>query len=405
MRTAIVLASLISFSPLLTSAQELESLGGVRLVLDRGSARSLATGSTGIAARRGDLAAINPAAIAGAARSFSADWGRHTIEGRYIGDGDLRTVGVESTTSRIRSASLTLPLAGLTWSLFYDQPLDVSHSTVPAFAGATSAPFFVCEGRLSATSCDAPSVLYNVPVTWPLDISLDLQRYGAAAAWSRGPVSVGASLRQERLRQESVFSPSILSTYAGTAETSDDTSLTWGAGLTWELSSALRVGATYSSGGSFAGSRTFSANTAQTIEFRTPPSAGVGVSFEPLPQLTLMADVVRVQYSEMMHEERNVFPQGSELGYADVDELHAGAEYRAGKLALRAGWWRDPAHGLAIRNGVTPPPPFDYAPAILDSDQDHLTAGIGYGEKTRLDASIDRSARSTQVAVGIATTF
>jgi len=32
--------------------------------------------------------------------------------------------------------------------------------------------------------------------------------------------------------------------------------------------------------------------------------------------------------------------------YPDVTEFHAGVEYRIGSVALRGGWWRDPAHGL-----------------------------------------------------------
>ena len=108
---------------------------------------------------------------------------------------------------------------------------------------------------------------------------------------------------------------------------------------------------------------------------------------------------------EMMHGNRNVFPQQSELGYPDVTELHAGAEYRAGKYALRAGWWRDPAHALAIRNGVMPPPPFHYLVAADDPTENHVTAGLSYGEKTRFDASIDRGSRSTRVAFGVSTAF
>ena len=406
MRRSAIVSLLLTLVPVVAFAQEIESLAGVRLVFDRASARSLAIGATGVASRHGDLAAINPAAIAGAPRSLSIEMSDRTIEGRYVADTDLNTIGIESSTRGIHSASLTLPIAGLTWSLFYDQPLDVEHSTASAFGSGARAQFFVCDGRLSATFCERTPLELNIPATFPIDVALQLQRYGAAAAWSRGPVALGASLSHERFRQESVFTQTIAGPpYAGTAESIDDSVLTWGAGLTWDLTSSARIGASYSSGGAFAGARTFVENAAQSIEFRTPPSLGVGVSFDPLPQLTLSADAVRVEYSRMMHDRRSTFPQQSELGFPDVTELHAGAEYRTGKVALRAGWWRDPAHALAILNGVEPPPPFDYVQAIVDSDEDHVTAGIGYGERVRFDAAVDRGARSTRVALGVSTTF
>lgn len=405
MRKPAILCILLTLVPVVAVAQEIESLAGVRLVFDHASARSLATGSTGMASRQGDAAAVNPAAIAGAPRSFSIEMSDRTIEGRYVSDSNLNTIGIESSTGGVRSASLTLPMAGLTWSLFYDRPLDVEHSTASAFVSANRAAFFVCEGRLSATSCDRTPVELNVPATFPIDVALQLQRYGAAAAWSRGPVAFGASLRQERFRQESIFTPSFFGPSPGTAESTDDSALTWGAGLTWDVTSRARIGASYSSGGAFTGVRTFVENEPRSIEFRTPPSLGVGVSFDPLPQLTLSADAVRVEYSRMMHDRRSTFPQGSEIGFSDVTELHAGAEYRTGKVALRAGWWRDPAHALAVRNGIEPPPPLEYVLAIVDADEDHVTAGIGYGEKVRFDAAVDRGKYSTRVALGVSTTF
>ena len=408
MRTRDLLATLLTLSSTCAIAQEAESLAGVRLRFDRGSTRSLALGSTGIASKQTDLATINPAAVAGARRSLSVDWGRRAMEGRYVGDATLNEIDAESSTRGVRSASLILPFAGLTWALAYDSPLDISHSTVSLFDDARIESFFVCGGKLSPTSCDSPMVVFNAPVTLPIEAELELRRYGVTAAWSNGPFAAGATIRQERLRQRTVFtgpiSPSHES-YAGPAETTDDADIAWGAGATWDVTPKVRVGATYSSGGAFAGSRTFADGSLQETEFRTPPSAGIGVSFDPVKNLTLAIDAVRVQYSEMMHDRRNVFPQGSELGYADVDEIHVGAEYRSGPFALRAGWWRDPAHALALRNTIGPPPPFHYAQGIVDDDDDHVTAGIGFGSRTRLDASVDRSSRTTQVALGISTTF
>lgn len=403
MRTILMTLALLLI-PCLASAQEIGSIAGVRLTFDRAGARSLALGSTGIAMKDASLATTNPAAIAGSSRSFSIETSRRSMEGRYILDDALHTLGIDSSTSDIRSATLTMPIGGLTWSFFYDQPLDVHHSTGAAFASRSQGGFFICDGHPSTAPCNQPVVLLDFPATLPVDVRLRLQRYGAAAAWTSGPLAAGASVRREHFRQEDAFIPE-LAGYPGVGEAVDDTKLTWSGGATWSFGAAARIGATYSSGGSFAGQRTFFNESPRPIEFRTPPSIGAGVSIDPLPQLTLAADAVRVRYSVMMHDKRDLFLDRTKIGYPDVTELHAGAEYRIGGIALRAGWWRDPAHALANQNGVFPPPPFDYLYTILDSTENHLTAGLGIGSKTRFDASIDHSARSTQVAFGLGSSF
>lgn len=408
MRTTLTTITLLL--ALTLSAQEIESIAGARITFDRAGARSLGMGSTGIAAKDASLASTNPAAIAGAPRSLSIETRRRSLEGRYISDASLNTIGVDSSTNGINAASLTFPMSGLTWSLFYDKPLDVHHSTEPAYANVSQnpnswqSPFFICEGRPSVTPCNSPQVMLDLPMTFPVDARLRLQRHGAAAAWTRGPLAVGASVRRDHFTQQTAFLPN-LGPNSGVAENVDDTATTWSGGATWSFGPAARIGASYSSGGAFAGARTFAFDPARALEFRTPASIGAGISIDPLPQLTIAADALRVNYSAMMHDQRSTFPQGSQLGYPDVTELHAGAEYRLGGVALRAGWWRDPAHALEVRNGIQPPPPFTAIAGILDTTENHVTAGIGFGTKMRFDASIDRSLRTTRLGFGVTTTF
>lgn len=124
-----LLLLLLVVTSLTATAQEIESLAGVRFTLDRAGARSLAMGSTAITSTDASAVAANPAAIAGAPRSFSIEQRRRTMEGRYVVDTNLSTIGIESETSGIRSAFLVVPAAGLTWAVSYDEPLDVEHST------------------------------------------------------------------------------------------------------------------------------------------------------------------------------------------------------------------------------------------------------------------------------------
>lgn len=408
MRTKILLAALLALHPVMTAAQELESIAGVRLNFDRAGTRALGMGATGIATKSSDDVTMNPASIAGAEKSLSLELSRNTMESRYVSDKDLHTVGLDSTATGLHNVSLTYPMAGWTWALFYEEPIEVDHSTRPAFVNGSSAGLLVCDGHLvPANACNGPEVYFNLPATFPIDSKLSLQRYGAAAAWSRGPVAFGAALRREHLRQDAVnvFTlPLLFFTYPGPSETTDDSAYTWSAGLTWDVTPRTRAGASYSSGGSFTGARTAPESSDRPIEFRTPPTAGFGLSFDPIPQLTLAADVVRVQYSAMMHGGRNFVLPDTQIGYPDVTEWHAGAEYRLGTVSLRAGWWRDPDHALSVSSGPLLPP-LQYVAAIVHSDEDHLTAGLGIGGKTRLDASVDRSARSTRLALGVSTKF
>lgn len=401
----LLLASLLAAVTFPLAAQEIESLAGVRLNFDRPGTRELGMGSAGIAVAGANGAMTNPASIAGQGRSLSIEGGRRTMEGSYFGNEQLDTVGVDSSTRGIESAAVTMPWGGLTWSFTRDEPVDVDHSTVPAFTGASAGAFFICDGRVSASFCNSTPSEFNLPATFPIDAKLRLQRYGATAAWSSGPFAVGASLRRETLRQESAFTSAGVVATSGTAETIDDSALTWSGGATWAAGKRVRFGATYVSGASFAGERRFLDSGPQAIEFRTPASLGAGIAIEALPNLTIAADARRVEYSAMMHDRRALNPDQSVIGYSDVTEVHAGGEYRSGRLALRAGWWRDPAHALSIRNGIEPPTPLHYIAAIDDADEDHLTAGIGYGEKTRLEAAVDRSDRSTRVLFGVSTTF
>ncbi|HVR40960.1 MAG TPA: hypothetical protein VMU84_17845 [Thermoanaerobaculia bacterium] len=393
-----ILAVALLLIPLATHAQEIESLAGVRLTFENAGARALAMGSTGKA---------NPADIAGAKRSFALESRRRTIEGRYFSDASLNTTGIDSTTNGVSSASLIVPMPHTTWAFFYEEPMNVEHSTASAFNKSSQASvFFLCNARLSATPC-GPAVYFPTPVTYPLDTSLRLQRYGVTTAWSRGPLAIGASVRYERFHQKSafVFSNLVVAAPAGVDETTNDSDTTYSAGATWKLSKNARIGASYASGGAFAGTRTFAPDFVRPIEFRTPSTLRGNVAIDVLPQLTLAADVVRVAYSEMVHSRRDLFPQGAELGYEDATELHAGAEYRIGNVAMRTGWWRDPAHALTSLNGLDAPPPFTIAAGIINEAENHVTAGIGFGGKTRFDAAIDRGSRSTNVVMGVTTTF
>jgi hypothetical protein len=89
------------------------------------------------------------------------------------------------------------------------------------------------------------------------------------------------------------------------------------------------------------------------------------------------------------------------LPYRDVTELHAGAEYTLpGRtpIAIRAGWWRDPAHSGAFAERPL-------STIAGETDEDHLTIGAGLLlGPARLDVSVDHADDSGNRRAAIALT-
>ncbi len=388
MRLQTTVLTLALFTALSLSGQEIESVAGVRFTFATPGARSLGMGGTSVAATDAASAAANPATIDGSGRAASVELRRNEIEGRYYANTSLDTVGQSSTTSGISSAFVTVPFNRGALAFAYDEPLNVDHSTVPLFNGD-------------------PAQEATLPATLPANATLSLRRYSTSAAWSVGPLALGASARYERFRQNSSFvaSSSSFFPFESVTEQTDAGDWTWSGGAVWKIAERARIGVSYSSGGRFDGTRSFPVAAPQSIEFRTPSSARAGIEFAATPSFTIAAEAVHVAYSEMLQSNRHTFPQGSEYAMADVTEPHAGIEWRHGNLALRAGWWRDPAHALQITNGVVPPTPLNYVTGIVNQSENHVTAGIGYGDTTRFEAAVDRGTYSTRISAGIVSRF
>jgi len=126
---------------------------------------------------------------------------------------------------------------------------------------------------------------------------------------------------------------------------------------------------------------------------KVPDVYGVGLSWRPVPSLTIAADYNRIKYSQLARE-LVVLPAHAgatpdQFQIDDADEYHAGAEYVLDlggfPLALRAGYYFRPDHRFyytgndpAIRNMYHP-----------GEDEDIFSGGFGMvlGEKVQLDAA------------------
>lgn len=388
----------LSLLPFTSMAQEIETIAGIRIVFSTAGARS--TGMGRVSTLAGDTAASisNPAALAGTREQLSIEARRTSRESRYFTNSALDTTTHEFTSSAIGSVVVASNFYGATWALSYDEPLQemrpadhagMSRTTVPVRNGVPDPGCRVC-----------PTLEFRVPTSPNAPSSLRLRRYGAAMAKSVGGISVGASARLEDFRQDSSSSP-----FPGVRETSDDHAVTWTAGVLWMPASPLRLGASYASGARFGSIRHLPQNPDPwprlvSTEFRTPSSIRAGFEVTPFRSVTLAADAVRIRYSEMMHERRELFA-GRPLSSPDVTEWHVGAEYRVGAVALRGGWWLDPAHRIDT-GGAVPPSGLTEIILVPDEDENHFTLGIGVGRRVRFDAAIDRGSRGTAALIGIA---
>jgi hypothetical protein len=115
------------------------------------------------------------------------------------------------------------------------------------------------------------------------------------------------------------------------------------------------------------------------------------------------ADAVHITYSNLVDNFISINEDIRAIDKAykanDVTELHLGAEYFffLSKLpvAVRAGFWRDPAHAIEYRGPLQAPDAV--AAAILypkGTNQNHVSIGAGLAwPKFQVDAAYDRSPR------------
>lgn len=222
------------------------------------------------------------------------------------------------------------------------------------------------------------------------------RRYGGAVGWERGTVAIGIGAeiheldeRIDAMRTRFSIEPAFNDRIS---LRTDGREIVPNAGVRWAVTPRIVLGAAYQGGATF--KRTNRACYAQgegcgsefvvigESEQKTPDAYRASVSFAPLSGLRIAAEAVRRNYSEIDSFDETLMPGSPDrpLPYQDVTELHAGAEYRIQRLALRAGWWRDPAR---VDNAAYP----DFA---LGNRTDHVTFGAGYDfGGGRLDVAFD----------------
>jgi long-subunit fatty acid transport protein len=246
--------------------------------------------------------------------------------------------------------------------------------------------------------------------------------------------SVGATVRHQRFVESAFtfrftqeFDPSTISVQAtarvenGEVEIVEEQDTTFAAGFKWSPTEKISIGGVYKQGPAFAAPLFFAGaitnnefvNVADTT-FHMPDIMGLGVSVRPIPVLTINLDAVHVKYSNLVDDfvasVADVRELDDPFGIDDVVELRLGAEYFFGTrvpFALRAGYWRDPAHSVEWRGPLNRP---DFiAEALLYPEgetQNHISIGGGFAwPRFQIDFAYDRSEHFKVGSISMVTRF
>jgi len=337
--------------------------------------------------------------------------------------GTLRTSHRHTVPSFV---SLVYPTHSIAWAFFYSRPLDFQQS----------ASLDIGTGVIG-TSGPNSFFLGNGPGDYALHYRAET--LGISAAWKMGSLSVGGSVRRQRVRADATFAEFDVALSGVTPVKASAAPINFGriegseskyaftAGLKWaNPSESVSVGAVYKSGSDYSftecnpSSATAGCSSAPQMflsTFEVPPQFGAGISVRPMKGVTLNADVVRVEYDRLL---RHYEPAGfcvdncapaESYGFTidNATEIHVGGEWAmpgaAIPLALRAGWWHDPNHSLRYNGSTNAADPTlraaqNYAAFTFagQGSQNHIAVGIGYIRPAfEINAAYDHS-RLTKTA-------
>lgn len=307
---------------------------------------------------------------------------------------------------------------------------DLAHAAIAIpLRGVSLGAYYRNEPRLSdpyAKTIEGPNIPYTPSCTekdcfyfFGIMPSFERRerRYGITAAAEAGALSFGAGVEMRELNEELdlarvAFLGSVAPPERVFREVSDRDAVV-NAGIRWRATPRVALALAYNGAGSF--TRTTSACTVDVhdlsrcvtskaaigaSEQRMPDAYRGSISFKHSERLMLVGELVRRNYSNLRNDAYSVIGTAETLPYRDVTELHAGAEYRVASLpiALRAGWWRDPARLRGFAGNI---------PAISsDDDVEHTTFGAAwYAGDSRIDLSLDSAQDVRRASIAFVHSF
>lgn len=461
-KSAIILIALLAL-PAAAQNVDIEALSGLQFNFGNPGARSLGMGGAFLGlADDASAAEANPAGLTILRKPEVSVEGRNYLEHQIFTTGgtypDLERTAFKHYSDRavVSFASFVYPIKNFTVGAYFHEPLNNKGGGVVAprydeFTGdlITLGPNFFLPGGggspISEAECDALRRQTNNPgacVEFRLDpftsaLDVRMRTIGLSGAWQIHPkFSIGLTARHQRF-QEAAFTfrftqfldPSTISVQAtakegddGQLEIVEETDTTFAAGFKWSPTDKISFGGVYKMGPQFT-APLFFAGAATNNEFlqvadttfHIPDVAGLGVSVRPIPVLTINLDAVHVKYSNLVDDFVASVADVRELeedpfGADDVIELHLGAEYvftTKIPFALRAGFWRDPAHSVEWRGPLNRP---DFiAEAMLypkGETQNHISVGAGLAwPRFQIDAAYDTADNYKVGSISFVTRF
>jgi long-subunit fatty acid transport protein len=466
MRKTLLVLVLAAF-PALAQNTDIESLSGLQFNFGNPGARSLGMGGAFLGlADDASAAEANPAGLTILRKPEVTIEARNFLEQQVLTTSgtfpDLTRTAFSHYSNRVEVsfASFVYPVKNFTFGVYYHEPLknQGAGSVLPQrnqFTGAVEKDipnFFLPvggTGPVTSAECDKIRQTKNNPaacfefVVDPFITALDVQQrtYGIAGAYKAGNFSFGATARYQLFRESAftfrlnpqTFEAQSIAVQAtakpdgANLAVKDDKDLTFAAGAKWAPNEKFSAGVVYKKGATFT-APTFISNAATGFDFvelaetkfHMPDSYGAGVSFRPIPVLTINADAVHVKYSNLIDDLVSTIAAVREIAHPykinDVTELHLGMEYFFSTkipLALRGGLWRDPAHSMQYNAPFTQSDVFKQAEAVgaailypKGSSQMHRSIGAGIAwPKFQIDAAYDTSKHYKVGSVSVITRF
>ncbi len=448
MRKLLLLVAIALFAaPLAGQNTDIESLSGLQFNFGNPGARSLGMGGAFLGlADDASAAEANPAGLTILRKPEISLEARNYQEQQLFSTSgtfpDIQRTAFSHYSQRVDPtfASFVYPVKNFTFGVYYHQPLrnEGSGQVVPQrnqFTGAvtTDVPnFYLPKGGtpVSKTDCEAIRQRQNdffacleyTILPFLSALSVQERTFGLAGAYKLGNFSFGGTVRYQRFNESAftfrvtpTFDFSSISVQATSDITSQDSKVkdksdvTFAGGVKWAPNDKFSVGAVYKQGAKFT-TPTFAANSdtqfafvkVSDTTFHIPDVYGAGVSYRPIPALTINADAVHVTYSNLVDHFVSINEDIRAIDKAykanDVTELHLGGEYFFSTkipFAVRAGAWRDPAHAIEYRGPLDVPDAV--AAGILypkGTSQKHFAIGAGLAwPRFQIDAAYDRSER------------
>ncbi|HSP32717.1 MAG TPA: outer membrane protein transport protein [Thermoanaerobaculia bacterium] len=465
MRRFFLIAALVVFAaaPLAAQNTDIEALSGLQFNFGNPGARSLGMGGAFVGrADDASAAEANPAGLTILRKP------EISLEARnYMEQQTFTTSGTFPNIERtpfthysdrvvVTFASAVYPIRNkFTVGLYYHEPLQnagggavfpqieptprkivkkTPNFFLPA-AGGDPMTEAACVALRQQTKNPGACLEYRVD---PFISALDVRErtFGLAGAWQVLPtLSIGATARFQMFKEGAftsrydgiTFDLKNISVQATARANGNDVKLTqehditFGVGLKWAPSDKISFGAVYKQGPQFSAPTFFLGSQTQgqfvkvaDTKFHLPDIAGAGVSYQPIPVLTVNADVDYVRYSNLVDNFVSVVANVSDLSKPfaakNATEFHIGAEYFFAvkvPFAIRAGYWRDPAHAVTWNGPTTKP---DYiAEAMLypkTSSQKHYSIGGGFAwPRFQIDFAYDTAETYKVGSISMVTRF